>query len=135
MLREQDALSIIIVHPHLNVDNQEDRMTFKLIAELIESSTKRSTDLACRFQNNEIAVGVFNLDEDGTETIIGRMIQSTEQGLEGIIEGYDLSIGALNVLPSNQMDINEIFNITEGLACKAESKGRNAYEMQYFQMH
>ena len=135
MLREQDALSIIIVHPHLNVDNREDRMTFKLIAELIESSTKRSTDLACRFQNNEIAVGVFNLDEDGTETIIGRMIQSTEQGLEGIIEGYDLSIGALNVLPSNQMDINEIFDLTEELAIKAETKGRNAYEMQYFQMH
>jgi len=135
MLREQDALSIIIIHPHLNIETPEDRMSFKLIAELVESSTKRSTDLACRFQNNEIAVGVFNLDENGTETVITRILHSAEDNLAGIIENVHLSIGAMNVLPSNQMEINEIFQLTEQLAFKAESKGKNAYEVQYYQMH
>ena len=135
MLREQDALSIIIIIPHLNIDNQEDRVNFKLIAEVVECSTKRSTDLACRFQRNEIAVGVFNLDEEGTETVITRILQSAKDGLEGLFESVHLSIGALNVLPSSQMEINEIFKLTEDLAQKAETKGKNAYEVQYYQMH
>lgn len=135
MLREQDALSVLIIHPHLNVDNDEDRMAFRLVSETVESSTKRSTDLVCRFQKNEIAVGVFNLDENGTETVIKRILNTTENQLDNLINNLDMSIGALNVLPSNQMEINDIFELTENLACKAENKGKNAFEMQYYQMH
>ena len=135
MLREQDALSIIIIHPHLNISDENDKLTFKLVSEVVEASTKRATDLACRFQHNDIAIGVFNLDEDGTETVIGRIIQSTEHELAGLLDNLDLSIGALNVLPSTQMEINEVFRITQELADKAETKGKNAYEMQYYQMH
>jgi PleD family two-component response regulator len=135
MLREQDALSVIIVRPHLNISNKDDQISFKLISELVEGSTKRATDLVCRFQENEIAVGVFNLDEDGTETIINRMLENLESKFHGLIPNVDLAIGGLNVLPSNQIDIGEIFSITEDLASRAEQKGKNNYEVQYYQMH
>lgn len=110
-------------------------MSFKLISELVENSTKRATDLVCRFQDNEIAVGLFNLDEEGTETIVHRVLNNMEKKLKGLIQEPNIAIGGLNVLPSMQMNIEEIFDITEDLATKAEQKGKNAYEIQYYQMH
>ena len=135
MLREKDALSIIIIHPHLNLNTEEDRLKFKLVSEIVEASTKRSTDIACRFQYNEIAVGVFNLDEVGTETVVTRIIESTEHGLAASFEDLHLSIGGLNVLPSTQMEINEIFQLTENLVSRADGKGKHAYAIEYYQMH
>ena len=135
MLRENDSLSILIVHPHLNIDNPNDQLSFKLISEAIEASTKRSTDIVCRFQSNEIAVGLFNLNEEGTETIVNRIIQSIEPQLSELVSNSDLSIGAINVLPTNQIQINDIFERTEQLANMAELKGKNNYQLEHFQVH
>ncbi|MBU2916573.1 MAG: diguanylate cyclase (GGDEF)-like protein [Psychrosphaera sp.] len=135
MLRENDSLSILIVHPHLNIDNPNDQLSFKLISEAIEASTKRSTDIVCRFQSNEIAVGLFNLNEEGTETIVNRIIQSIEPQLSELVSNIDLSIGAINVLPTNQIQINDIFERTEQLANMAELKGKNNYQLEHFQVH
>lgn len=135
MLRENDSLSILIVHPHLDIDNPNDQLSFKLISEAIEASTKRATDIVCRFQSNEIAVGLFNLNEEGTETIVNRIIQSIEPQLSELVSNIDLSIGAINVLPTNQIQINDIFERTEQLANMAELKGKNNYQLEHFQVH
>lgn len=135
MQREQDALSIIIIHPHLNVDNSDDQLSFKLIAEVVESATKRSTDIACRFQTNEIAIGVFNLNQQGTETVIKRILDSMPAALEQIVSNIDLSIGALNVEPNSEIDINDIFDVTEALADKAASIGKNSYQVETYRYH
>lgn len=135
MLRERDALSIIIIRPHLSLKSDNDKMAFKLISELVEKATKRATDLVCRFGENEIAIGAFNLDEDGTETIIHRVLTSSETTLAGLIYSLNLSIGGLNIFPSNQIDINSVFKLTEELTSKAESRGSNTYEIGYYQMH
>ena len=129
MLREQDSLSIIIIHPHLNLEDDSDQLSFKLIADAIELSTKRSTDLACRFHSDEIAIGLFNLDQKGTEVIINRIISTIEPQLNELIQNIDLSIGAINVHASNQVDIEQMFERAEALADLAEQKGKNAYEI------
>lgn len=135
MLREQDALSVIIVHPHLNINNTEDQLSFKLIAEVIEGAIKRATDIACRFQSNEIAIGVFNLDPNGTETIIQRLLEQIEPSLSELVNNVDLSIGALNVLPSNSIEIDDVFEKAEKLAELAERNGKNSYQMEYLRLH
>ena len=135
MLREQDALSVIIIHPHLNMSNTDDQLSFKLISETIEGAIKRATDIACRFQSNEIAVGVFNLDPNGTETIIQRIFDQVEPQLSELINNVDLSIGALNVLPSNSIEIDDVFNKAEKLAELAERNGKNSYQMEYLRLH
>lgn len=132
MLREKDSLSILIIHPHLNINNLNDQLSFKLISESVESATKRSTDLVCRFQSNEIAVGLFNLNQSNTKVIVDRIITSTEAELSDIISNIDLSIGAINVIPTSQLEVNDIFERTEALADIAEQKGRNAYQFEYF---
>lgn len=135
MQREQDALSVIIVHPHLNIENLDDQLSFKLIAETIEQCTKRATDIVCRFQSNEIAIGLFNLNEVGTEVIIQRIFDNLDSALSELVGNVDIAIGALNVLPSNAIEINQIFEKTEELTNIAEKKGKNAYELEYFQIH
>mgnify|MGYP005994389425 CR=1 FL=1 len=131
MLREQAALSVIIIHPHLNVENENDQLSFKLIADAIEGSTKRSTDLACRFHSDEIAVGLFNLDKEGTEVIVNRIITTIEPQLSELINNVDLSIGALNVQAATNINIDDIFIRAEQLADLAERKGKNSFEIDY----
>ena len=131
MLREQKSLSVIIIHPHLNMDDEHDQLSFKFIADYVESSTKRATDIVCRFQSNEIAVGLLNLNSDGTEVIINRIFESIEPRLSELLQNIDLSIGALNVTPSNTIDIQQIFERAEQLASQAERTGKNAYDLAY----
>jgi diguanylate cyclase (GGDEF)-like protein len=135
MLREKDALSVLIIHPHLNTSREDDKLAFKLIAETVSASIKRATDLVCRFHDDEIAIGLFNLDEDGTETIVNRILKNVEEDLAALNRPIDLSIGALNVLPSNEIDLEVIFEKTEKLADGAELQGKNSYKLQYYQLH
>ncbi|NVK23964.1 MAG: diguanylate cyclase [Gammaproteobacteria bacterium] len=131
MLREQDALSVIIIHPHLNISNENDQLSFKLIADSVGSSTKRATDIVCRFQSNEIAIGLFNLNSEGTEVIVNRILAAIEPQLSELLPNIDISIGALNVHPSNAINIADVFERAEELADLAELKGKNAYEIDY----
>lgn len=135
MMRERDALSVIIIHPHLNPNREDDKLAFRMISDAIKNSTKRATDLVCRFQGNEIAIGVFNLDEEGTETIITRILEDAEIAMSTMPHTSDLSIGALNVLPNNEIAPDEVFRLTEELADEAELKGKNAYKLKYFKLH
>lgn len=135
MMRDQEALSIMIIHTHLNVSQDLDRKMFKVVSEHIEGSTKRSTDLVCRFHKNEIAIGLFSLDESGTETVVKRILTNCVSELGELGININFSIGALNVLPNKDIDLEKLFDLTEDLTYKAESKGRNACELQYFQLH
>ncbi len=135
MQREKDALSVVIIHPHLNTNREDDKLAFKLVSESIQGSTKRSTDLVCRFQTNEIAIGLFNLDEEGTETILNRIFTDIDIYCSNLQTPIDLSIGALNVLPTNEINLEEVFKLTEKLADDAEQKGKNAYKLKYFKLH
>lgn len=135
MMREQKALSIMIIHTHLNISQGPDRATFKLISERVEDATKRSTDLVCRFHNNEIAIGLFSLDEEGTATVANRILGECVDEVSQLGQQVNLAIGALNVLPNNEIDLNELFDITEELTFKAEHKGRNSCELKYYQIH
>ncbi len=135
MLREKDALSVLIIHPHLNTNREDDKLAFKLVSESIKRSTKRSTDLVCRFHSNEIAIGLFNLDESGTEAVVKRIISDINESLGSFTHPIDLSIGALNLFPSPTIDLEEVFLKTEKLADAAELEGKNAYKLEYLNLH
>lgn len=135
MLRERDALSVVIIHPHLNTNREDDKLAFKLVSESVKRSTKRSTDLVCRFHTNEIAIGLFNLDEGGTEKVLSRIFEDIEESLENYTYPIDLSIGALNVLPSNGAELEDVFERTEKLADAAELEGKNTYKLEYLKLH
>lgn len=55
--------------------------------------------------------------------------------LSELVENVDLSIGALNILPSQDIQINDVFEFTEKLAFDAEKKGKNAYNIEYYRLH
>jgi len=130
MLRESDTLSIITLHSHLNIDDPGDQATFKLISEIVESSIKRSSDLACRFQSNQIVIGLFNLDQKGTEKIIKRIIDALNLQPPTVFEHVNISVGAVNVLPNSQLHIQNIFERTDILAELAQLQGKNNYQCE-----
>lgn len=135
VIRENDSLSIVVIHPHLDIDNFDDQLSFKLISETIENATKRASDLACRFQSNQIVIGLFNIDQAGTETIIHRIIDCIDPQLSELVIDVNLSIGALNVAPTNQIEINEVFEHAEQLADLATKTGKNNYQLEYYRVH
>jgi diguanylate cyclase (GGDEF)-like protein len=132
VLRESDTLSIIMVHPHLDIDDPNDQASFKLISEIVESSIKRASDIACRFQSNQIAIGLFNLDPQGTEKVIKRIINSLGPQSSALFEHVNISIGAVNVLPNSQLQIAKVFQRTNTLADMAQLQGKNTYQCESF---
>ena len=130
MLRESHALSIISVHSHLDIDDPSDQAMFKLISQVVESSIKRSSDLACRFHANQIAIGLFNLDQKGTEKIVKRIIDSLNLQSSTVNEHVNISVGAVNVVPNSQLHIENVFERTDTLAELAQLQGKNSYQCE-----
>lgn len=135
MLRDKTALSVVLIEPHLRIDSPHDQLSFKLIAEAVENATKRGTDIVCRFQSESIAIGLFNLDDRGTETVVSRVINAADDNLGQLIDNLDLTIAALNVLPTPKMTIEEVFEKAMSLLAAAGKKGKNSYLIDYYPSH
>ena len=101
MIREHNALSVLVIHPNVDIANPTGLKDFKTLANLIDQNTKRNTDLVSRFHNNEFIVGLFDLSPQGTQTIIERILTAIEQSnAQNQLNTKSAFIGGLNVQPT-----------------------------------
>jgi len=133
MIRENHALSILVVHPNLDMMNPTGKQKFLQLAHLIDASTKRTTDLVSRFHNNEFIVGLFDLSCEGTTTIINRILSAiSEQNEQQQVTNCSAFIGGLNVHPTRDLDICKVLEQVESLTTfnARQSQAENAFELQ-----
>lgn len=138
MIREHHALSVLIIHPNLDIDKPKGLQEYVNLAHLLNDSTKRTTDLVSRFHNNEFIVGLFDLNPDGTTTIIQRILNSIKQGGNGtLLLAKNAFIGGLNVYPSNNIDIGNVLQEAEtitGLQSRS-TQIETHYELRLYEVH
>jgi diguanylate cyclase (GGDEF)-like protein len=132
LIRDKKALSILIVDPHLTKFSPSVTEELQRIAQVLENQTLRSTDITCRFSENVFAMGLFSLDEKGTEVIIKRIVE--ELNTLEIQGGFhcNLSIGGVNVLPDISIDLNDVFKQSFDALQQAESSGKNGFIVQHY---
>lgn len=110
MMRERHALSLLVVHPNIDIVTAEGLKQYVSLANLLEQSIKRSTDIVSRFQNNEFIIGLFDLNHKGTSTVLKRIVSMAQQHSNGGPSRLNSAfIAAVNVTPDHQIDINGLF--------------------------
>ncbi len=138
VVRENQALSLLIMQPNLNIVEPEALKEFITLGHLLEENTWRTTDLVSRYQNNEFIIGLFNLDPSGTTMVIDRISSAVSQHSNG--QTRNAFIGGVNICPDRQMDINGLFEQVKSITSTATIKTRSksdklSYELRQFTLN
>jgi len=129
LIRDKSSLSILFLNPHISVSNSTDKACFIEVAHLLQESTYRSSDIICRFDDNFFAIGLFDLNEEGTNIIVQRIQNNIEHHIKLRSLSINLTVGATNVIPTNAIPLEDIFSKTADTLKEAESIGSNAYSI------
>lgn len=134
LIRDNNNLSVLIFDPHLNLYDINEHHHLKTLANTLEAQTLRSTDITCRLDKRYFAMGLFSLDNQGTQVVIER-IQSAVGELEkqGKIK-CNLTVGAINVKPNCDILLEEVFQQTLNVLAEAEKQG-SAIKLCDFSVH
>ncbi|SFC29472.1 GGDEF domain-containing protein [Pseudoalteromonas denitrificans] len=133
LMRDKAALSILFLNPHINLSNSIEKECFIQIAHLLEELTYRSSDIICRFDDKFFAIGLFDLNKQGTNVIVKRIQKEIEQNIKLRSTAVNITVGATNVLPSTSILIENLFEKTAMTLTEAEHQGTNAYTIH--QLH
>lgn len=140
LLREQQAMSLLLVDPHISLDDSEqNKLLLTKISNVLDKSANRSSDLVSRIDPMHFMVGLFQLNAKGTEVVCDRIVAMCEQ-LNLELEEVEnprvhLSIGALNIVPSPTIRLDTLYDELHRLAKQAETKGGNSYELEQITFH
>lgn len=129
LIRDKSSLSILFLNPHIHISDDIHKTCFIEIAHLLQDATYRSSDIICRFDERYFAIGLFDLNEEGTNVIVQRIQSSIEKQIKLNSVSVNLTVGATNVLPTNDIPIEDIFVKTANTLKEAESQGCNAYSI------
>jgi PleD family two-component response regulator len=141
LIRESHALSLLLIRPNLNIVNPEELKEYVTLAHLLDENTKRTTDLVSRFHHTEFIVGLFDLNCQGTTTIIERILTTIKHFSDDRFNGAkNTFISGVNIVPNNKVDINGVF--TEVLSITpldnlhiVKNKNDGNYELRKHQYH
>ncbi|QUN04668.1 diguanylate cyclase [Shewanella yunxiaonensis] len=121
-LRDQQTLALLYLSPLLpGMINQPHLLDF--FTGRIQASLLRTTDLLARLNQTLFAVGLFNTDEIGTQTVIERITEQLEEFSgeyrqhHGV--GFDYRIAACLCQPSTEVKPEALFIEAEGRCIKA----------------
>jgi diguanylate cyclase (GGDEF)-like protein len=135
MIREHHALSVLVVHPNLDIMNPRGMEEYVTLAQILEQTTKRTTDLVSRFKDNEFIIGLFDLTPDGTTTIIERILDAIKQSPNGsLASAKHAFIGGLNVYPTQSVDISDVLEEVETIT-SMESRNRQPEQHYALKLH
>ncbi len=135
LLRNRTALSILFLNPHIQLASEEEKQYFIDLANILKQQMHRSTDIICRFDTKFFAVGLFDLNQHGTKVIVKRIQEAMNQGSEQQSKTSNITVGAINVLPAESINIENIFQQTALTLKEAENEGRNSYKIHPYRVH
>lgn len=140
LIREQKAMSILVVHPHLDISNSRGFDEYRQLAHVLDDSIYRSTDLVSRFCERKFIIGLFDLAQQDAMVVIDRILARINQSEESILQvAKSTFIGALHVCPSSDVDINEVFDSAVSIDDKAiaaqQEQSTAMFQMQQYRLN
>lgn len=135
MLREHHALSVLVIHPQVDISNPRGFDEYKKLADVISRSTFRATDLVSRFNEREFIVGLFDLAPNDATVVINRILADISQTDDLVLHAKSTFIGGLHVYPKQDLDISEVIKSVISIK-KGNGKSEeacNQFELQ--QLH
>ncbi|QIR14142.1 diguanylate cyclase domain-containing protein [Shewanella aestuarii] len=122
-LREKQTLALLYLCPHIHETVKQPHL-LELFTNQVQQALLRATDLIARIDTNHFAVGLFNIDEQGTHVVLNRIDEQIKQFLEkfGKEHHFTLSYKLAGVLciPTNEQTIEKLFVNVEALSNELE---------------
>ena len=121
--REKQTLALLYLCPHIHETVKQPHL-LELFTNQVQEALLRATDLIARLDTNHFALGLFNVDEQGTEVVLNRIDQQIKQFLEKYGKEHHFTLnyklaGGLCV-PSNEQSIENLFVRVEALSNELE---------------
>ncbi len=130
LIREQDRLSIILIHPEAGATKLYSQ---KEVADRISNCVYRSTDIISRFNEQDFLIGLFNLNKDATNVIVQRMMTECSQANKQA--PVELTASAINLKPSKDIRIEDIFNDLQLLLNDAKLNETSRIKIEEYKLH
>jgi len=134
--REKHPLSTLMIDiDHFKTYNdthghQQGDIALKMMAEIITSSLKRSTDIAARWGGEEFSVLLPNTEIDGAKHIAEDIRKNVEAAsvpcsTTNSYHKITVSVGVAQILPNNKNSFMELIMLADAALYKAKETGRN----------
>ena len=127
-MRERQTLALLYLCPHIHETVKQPHL-LELFMKQVQEAILRTTDLVARLNQDNFALGLFNIDREGTEIVIKRI----EQKIIAFNQDYqrkhanriDYELAACICQPENGLNIENLFEDVRSLTLKLEGQREN----------
>lgn len=121
--REKQSLALLYLCPHIHETVKQPHL-LELFTNQVQEALLRATDLIARLDTNHFALGLFNVDEQGTKVVLQRIDEQINHFLAKYAKDHNFSIdyklaGGI-CLPSDDKNIEGLFVGVETLSNELE---------------
>ncbi len=132
-IREHQSLSLLYLCPHVHETVKQPHL-LELFMKQVQEAILRTSDLVARLDDNKFALGLFNIDEEGTKVVLGRIEKQIEQfnldyGKQ-FTSHVDYDLAACICMPERDLNIELLFEDVEKLSHELELESTKHIELR-----
>lgn len=122
--RDQQTLALLYLCPHIHETVKQDHL-LELFTHQIQQALLRTTDLLARLDSTHFALGLFNVDSQGTQVVLDRIAQQINEFIlkHGREHHFTINykVAAAVCTPTSDNKIETLFKNVEQLSSELES--------------
>ncbi|MEC4726008.1 diguanylate cyclase [Shewanella sp. D64] len=135
-IREHQSLALLYLRPHIHETVKQPHL-LEFFMKQVQEAILRTTDLVARLDDSNFVLGLFNIDEDGTTVVLGRIEEKIEQfNLEygkQHTSHVDYDLAACICIPERDLNIELLFEDVEKLSHELELEQNKHIEFRKLQ--
>ncbi|ABO24338.1 diguanylate cyclase domain-containing protein [Shewanella loihica] len=124
-MRERQTLALLYLCPHIHETVKQPHL-LELFMKQVQEAILRTTDMVARLNQDNFALGLFNIDREGTEIVIARI----EQKIMDFNQDYqrkhsnriDYELAGCLCQPESDLNIENLFEDVRSLTHTLEGQ-------------
>ncbi|ASJ96343.1 MULTISPECIES: diguanylate cyclase domain-containing protein [Shewanella] len=124
-MRERQTLALLYLCPHIHETVKQPHL-LELFMKQVQEAILRTTDLVARLNQDNFALGLFNIDREGTEIVIGRIEQKIMAFNQDFQRKHnyriDYELAACLCQPEDGLNIENLFEDVRSLTHTLEGQ-------------
>ncbi|NRD74606.1 diguanylate cyclase [Shewanella sp. VB17] len=132
-IRDHQSLALLYLCPHIHETVKEPHLLEFFMKE-VQEAILRTTDLVARLNGDSFALGLFNIDEDGTKLVLHRIEEKIEQFNLNYGKQHtshvDYELAGCLCVPEQDLNIELLFKDVEQLTHELELEQNKHIELR-----
>jgi diguanylate cyclase (GGDEF)-like protein len=122
--RDNQTLALLFLCPHIHETIKQDHL-LELFTHQIQQALLRTTDLLARIDTTHFALGLFNVDSEGTQVVLERIAKQVDEFMikhgreHNFTINYKIAAGICT--PTQDKKIETLFKNVEQLSIELEN--------------